>query len=202
MFDLFLLDENLPFTVALAVALFIGIIEVISLLIGGISSAFDGILPEKDIHVDIDGGFSITDFLCIGRIPLLMWLVVFLVSYGLCGILFQSFFHFDTYIAGFIIIPVALFPTRYISLLLHKILPQDFTTALHSDSFIGMKATIVVGTAHKGHPAQAKFKDMYDQTHYVMVEPENDSNFLQGEELILTAKKNSTVFFAVKFSNM
>lgn len=201
MFDIFLLNENLPFTVALAVALFIGIIEIISLLIGGISSAFDGILPEKDIHIDLDGGFSITDYLCIGKIPLLMWIVVFLVSYGLCGIIMQMFLNLNVYLAGFIMLPLSLFPTRYISLFLHKIMPQDFTTAIHSDNFVGMKATIVMGNSYVGHPAQAKFKDRYDQTHYVMVEPEYTIVvFTQGDEVILTSKKTNTLFTAVKYS--
>ena len=47
MFELFYLYENMPFTIALCVALLIGIVELFSLLLGGISNAFDGFLPEE-----------------------------------------------------------------------------------------------------------------------------------------------------------
>lgn len=154
MFDIFLLNENLPFTVALAVALFIGIIEIISLLVGGISSAFDGILPEKDIHVDLAGGFSITDYLCIGKIPLLMWIVVFLVSYGLSGVILQMMVHLNVYIAAIVALFISVFPTRYVSIFLHKIMPQDFTTAMHSDDFIGLSGVIIGGKAYKNYAAR------------------------------------------------
>ena len=195
--DMFLDPNNLPFTVALVVALSIGILELISLLLGGITDWFDAIIPEKEIG-DISG-FSVTDYLCIGRIPFLMWLVVFLTSYGLCGLFFQSLLNLNSLIAGIIILFVSVFPTRYISLILQRIIPKDETTALYSESFVGSVATIVVGEARKNFPAQAKFKDIHNQTQYVMVVPLLDDEIhVTGEQVILYELLESNTFTVIK----
>ena len=49
MFNLFLLTENIPFTIAIIVALLIGVLELINLLVGGITDAFDTLMPMKDL---------------------------------------------------------------------------------------------------------------------------------------------------------
>ena len=195
--DMFLDPNNLPFTVALIVALSIGILELISLMLGGITDWFDTIIPEKEIG-DISG-FSVMDYLCIGRIPFLMWLVVFLTSYGLCGLIFQSILNLNVFLAGFIVLFISVFPTRYTSLVLQKVIPQDETTALYSESFIGSVATIVVGEARKNFPAQAKFKDIHNQTQYVMVVPLLDDEIhVTGEQVILYELLGSNTFKAIK----
>ncbi len=171
------------------------------MILGGINNAFDGILPDKDIDLSTDiDGFSLTDYLCIGKIPLLMWLVVFLVSYGLSGIILQMIFHLNVYIAGIIVLFVSIIPTRYVSLFLHKIMPQDETTALSHDDFIGYTATIILGKSSKNHPAEASFIDKFNQKHYIMVEPENDDElYFQGDVVIITAKKSNSIFYVSKF---
>ena len=201
MFELFYLYENMPFTIALCVALLIGIVELFSLLLGGISNAFDGFLPDKDISLSTDiDGFSLTDYLCIGKIPLLMWLVVFLVSYGLSGIILQMIFHLNVYIAGIIVLFLSTIPTRYVSLFLHKVIPQDETDALSHNDFIGYSATIILGKSTKDHPAEAAFIDKFNQKHYIMVEPENDDElYFQGDVVIITAKKSNSIFYVSKF---
>ena len=191
----------MPFTIALCVALLIGIVELFSLLLGGISNAFDGFLPDKDISLSTDiDGFSLTDYLCIGKIPLLMWLVVFLVSYGLSGIILQMIFHLNVYIAGIIVLFVSIIPTRYVSLFLHKIMPQDETTALSHDDFIGYTATIILVKSAKNHSAEASFIDKFNQKHYIMVEPENENElYFQGDVVIITSKKSNSIFYVSKF---
>lgn len=184
MFDLFLHHQNMPFSIAIAVALLIGLVEIISLLLGGLVS-IDSIIPEKDIN-----GFSVVDYLCIGKIPLLMWLVVFLLSFGIIGIIFQSIFALNSTVAAIIVLFISAFPVRYISLLLQKIVPKDETTAIYDIDFIGYKAEIVLGTARRNYPAQAKFKDVHNQTHYVMVEPLSDTDeFVTGDTVVLYEKK-------------
>lgn len=196
MFDLILDPANLPFIIAITLAIAIGILELISLLVGGLTDWFDAILPDKDFG-DISG-FSVMDYLCIGRIPFLMWLVVFLMSYGICGLILQSLIGLNVLLAGIIVLFIAIFPTRYISLVLQKILPQDETTALYSDSFIGSEAVIVLGIAKVGYPAQAKFTDMHNQTHYVMVEPLNaNEEFSVGNTIVLYEQAGS-IFKAIK----
>ena len=53
---------------------------------------------------------------------------------------------------------------------------------------IGQPAKIILGIAQANSPAQAKVKDQFGQTHYVLVEPEQDESFQQGQIVILTRK--------------
>jgi hypothetical protein len=72
--------------------------------------------------------------------------------------------------------------------LISKIIPKDETTAIHSDELIGRTAQIILGQAKQNSPAQAKVKDQFGQTHYVLVEPELDIIFYQGQDVILTQR--------------
>ena len=53
---------------------------------------------------------------------------------------------------------------------------------------IGRTALIILGQAKINFPAQAKVKDQFGQMHYVMVEPEQDETFQQGQSVILTQR--------------
>ncbi len=64
---------------------------------------------------------------------------------------------------------------------------------MFESSFVGEEVEIVIGTSRSGFPAEAKFKDMYGQLHYIMVEPEDaEIEFKQGTKVVLTEKKGST----------
>lgn len=168
MYETLLSPYNMPFTTALVVACSIGIIELLSLLLGGFTDLLDGFLPDKDIS-----GGSFLDFLCIGRIPLLMWLVVYLFSYGIVGTIIQHFLHLNVILVGVVMVFLAVFPTRNISLFIEKIIPKDETTVVSEIDLVGYDVKIVVGKASVGKPAQGKLKDLHGQTHYIMVEPES-----------------------------
>ena len=83
--------------------------------------------------------------------------------------------------------------------MLQKIIPQDETTALYSESFVGSVATIVVGEARKNFPAQAKFKDIHNQTQYVMVVPLLDDEIhVTGEQVVLYELLENSTFKVIK----
>ncbi|MEL6964311.1 MAG: OB-fold-containig protein, partial [Pseudomonadota bacterium] len=68
-------------------------------------------------------------------------------------------------------------------------------------SFVGRVATITLGSARLGQPAQAKLQDQHGQTHYVMVEPDRqDITFEQGSRVLLVARARG-VFRAIKNKN-
>ena len=79
---------------------------------------------------------------------------------------------------------------RFSAMLIARILPQDETTAIYSDELIGRTATIILGDARPQYPAQAKVKDQHGLTHYILVEPEQDEIFSQGQSVVLTQKTN------------
>jgi hypothetical protein len=206
-------DQNLPFSVALAVMLCIALLEGIATLLGaGISGLLDNLIPDFDVDVDIDASETVTatplskllGWLRIGQVPALMLLVIFLTAFGLIGLGVQST---SQNVIGLLLpgwlasIPAVIFSmpiVRLLGSLLNKFMPKDETEAVSEDSFIGRIATITLGAATVGNPAQAKLKDLHGHTHYLMVEPDTQrEQFNQGDQ-VLILEKIGTVFRAIR----
>ncbi len=191
-------SANLPFTVALALMLLIALMEGVGTVLGaGFSTLLDALLPNIDLDVDgpeVESGTGLTRFLGwlrIGKVPFLVLLVVFLTAFGLAGLAIQAFVH---NVAGMLLPAwVAIFPATLIALPVVRltagavahIFPRDETEAVSSQSFIGRLATITVGTARPNSPAEAKLRDAYGQTHYVMVVPDQEEELPAGTEVLL-----------------
>ena len=99
MLSLMLASENLAFSIALVLMIMIAVLEGIAALLGvGMSSALESLLPESELsphtevgQVDADTALSrFLGWLRIGEVPLLMLLVVFLLCFGLLGLLLQG----------------------------------------------------------------------------------------------------------------
>lgn len=208
--------ENLPFTVALTVMLAIAILEGITTLLGmAVSGFFETLIPDIDFDIDADTGdihatsglTKLLGWLRIGKVPFLMLLIIFLTAFGLLGLLVQSTTHSMTGI----LMPawLAVFPTFVLSLpvvrmfggLLEKFMPQDETEAVSENSFIGRTATITLGTASAGSPAQAKLRDEFGQTHYLMVQPDVEGDVFETKEVVLIVKKAGSVYNVIKSTN-
>ena len=201
--DLLIHPSNIVFSVSLLLCLCIGVLELILLMFGGSSSFIDQFLPDSltDVdHADVsmdhaDNLFTqFLEWLYLGKVPLLVWLIIFLTVYSLTGLIIQDvFFNFtEHYLFAWVIAPSCLFLfiplVRVAAKLISKIIPKDETTAIHSDDLIGRTAKIILGEAKPNSPAQAKVKDQFGQMHYVLVEPELDVVFTQGQDVILTQR--------------
>jgi hypothetical protein len=213
MINFLLASQNMPFTVALAVMLIIAFLEGVTMLLGsGIFSFIDSLLPELDIDADMDspdfessGLFSkLLSWLRIGEVPAIMLLVIFLTAFGLIGLGLQSFAlrTLGSLLPGsFASIPAVLlgFPiVRLFGGLLGKLMPKDETEAVAETSFIGRIAVITLGNASPGNPAEAKLRDKFGQTHYVMVEPdESDERFENGTQVVLVSQQGA-IFKAIR----
>lgn len=203
----------MPFTVALAVMLIIAFLEGASTLLGaGIFSFIDSLLPDLDIDADMDGPdfessglFSkLLSWIRIGEVPVIMLLVIFLTAFGLIGLGLQSVAQktLGSLVPGsFAAIPAVLlgFPiVRLCGGILGKFMPKDETEAVAETSFIGRIAVITLGNASFGNPAEAKLRDKFGQTHYVMVEPdESDERFENGTQVVLVSQQGA-IFKAVR----
>lgn len=212
MWELFTHSSNIFFSVSLCLMLLLGMIELLMLIAGASSQGFlDQFIPDQlfeaqhpDLSLDTEHSYFIQllDWLYIGRIPVLVWLVIFLTTYGLSGLIFQKIYFelTHTYLAAWIVAPAILILcmpiVRCVSALIAKILPQDETTAIYSDELIGLHAEIILGEAKQHYPAQAKVKDQHGLTHYILVEPESDLIFLPGQQVVLT-QKTSRGFTAI-----
>ncbi|MEP0070146.1 YqiJ family protein [Pyruvatibacter sp.] len=223
-----------PFTSALVLMGLIALAEVIGAIFGIMPSAMlDNALPDFDTDIDIDldtefesgvgspldgdvpdatvgpttGPFTaILNWLCIGRVPILVLIVAFLSAFGITGWLVQGFA--TETIGTPLPISMALLPaiaaavpsTRWLGLAIAKVLPKEQTEALSSAGFVGKVATVVSGTARRGLPAEAKLTDSFGQVHYVRVEPDEDDEFEQGTEVLLVSRAGG-VFKGVRNTN-
>jgi len=212
MIDFFLLSANTPFVIALALMLAFTAIEIVSASMGmGLSELVDSLLPEFDADIDIDanadiapvGGptdslFKLLAWFRVGEVPVIMLLIVFLTGFGLSGIIVQFVmvsilgFTVPTLIAVPLALVAAIPTVRFCGGLLGKYMPKDETYAVSEDSFIGMIATITLGNAEIGKPAEAKVRDKHGQTHYIRVEPDKQTErFEQGEKGLVVSHNGS-----------
>ncbi len=192
MLDFFLAPENLPFSVALLVMLLIGLVEAIGLGAGA---------AHLDVHAD--GDTDLLGWLGLGEVPLLILIVVFLALFGMIGITIQQV---AAALAGVPMAPwnaaalafVASLPLLGVSArALARILPRDETTAVGLDNLLGKRATVTVGVARRGSPAQARVRDVHGQVHHVMMEPNGDQDAVAQGETVLLVRREGNLFIGL-----
>jgi hypothetical protein len=221
-------SQNLPFTVALALMVGIGLLEGVATLMGlGLSGVIDNLLPDVDVDLDVDAGVDVDAdvnvdahaahvdgatgglsrvlaWLHFGRVPALVLFVLFLLFFGISGLMLQYVLHA---VSGFLLPgAIATVPAFFLTIPLirtfggaiARLVPKDETTAVSRNSFVGRVAIVGAGPAKVGLPAQAKLKDEHGQTHYVLVEPDEEGEeFPAGTEVILIRQMGAR-FAAIK----
>jgi hypothetical protein len=194
--------ETWPFTVATFLLLLIAIVEGIAMVVGAsLSQSLQHLLPDPgDTHL---GPFDrALDWISFGRVPLLVWVVLFLASFALTGfalnLVVHELFGFwaPPLIASIAAFLIALPIVRLTAAGIARVIPRDETYAVSFDSLVGRIATIVTGTARVGYPAQAKVANEHGQMLYVMVEPEAEGMTFQSGERVLLNKHISGNRFA------
>jgi hypothetical protein len=205
MIEHFLADQNLPFAVALVLMLGLAAIEGVGMLMGVLlSNLVDSLLPDFDMDADSDLDAELHDpgvamsflgWLCIGRVPALIILIVFLTAFGISGMIMQSVIHsmVGGYLPAVAAAPLAFLAalpvTRGGGLLFARVMPKEETEAVSREAFVGETAVIIRGVATLGVPAEAKLIDRHGQNHYVLVEPdEENESFPTGTSVILTER--------------
>ena len=195
----FLAPHNMPFAAALVIMAILAVVQLIGIADFGDADADmdaggDGI-PEAGM---LDGLLTL---LGIGRVPLTIWLALFLFLFAAIGISIQELAQGMTgtplygWLAALIAGGAALPVTGTIARPLGRILPQDHTTAVSTDSLVGRRATISIGVARTASPARARVKDAHGQAHRVMVEPhEAASEFHEGDEVLLVRREGNTFY--------
>lgn len=208
MIEFLFASPNSFFAGALILMFLIALLEGVSTLLGaGISSLLEGLLPDFSPDIEIEASSSalskLLGWLNIGRVPILIVLICFLTAFGIVGYVIQYLFVQIT--GGFLFAGVAVLLALFLSLSfsrlfakgMEKIMPKDESSAVSEDHFIGLIAVITLGKAQKNSPAQARLKDTYGHSHYVMIEPEKEETFTQGEEVLITSRSTNG-FYAIK----
>jgi hypothetical protein len=209
-------DENLAFSVALALVTLLALLEGVGTLLGaGLSGLVDALLPDSlTTGLEVDGpdtgsmgGISgLLGWLYVGKVPFLVVLILLLTSFGIGGLLLQTLMARFTgallpgWIASAVALLAALPATRAGGRLVARLIPRDETQAVSEDSFVGRVAVLTLGAARPGYPAQARLRDAHGQSHYVMVEPDGDLELPAGSQ-VLIVKKKGHLFLAIRNPN-
>jgi hypothetical protein len=203
LFEFWLADENLPFAGAslLLIGLMILQLTGASDLAPDLDADMDG---DVDAHI-VGGGVAngLLSFLGLGRLPLMIWLALFVLLFAVIGYAGQQVIQGMTggllpaWIAGLLALGAALPATAIIARPLHRIMPRDQTTAVSIDSLVGRFAVLELGTAKPGSPARARVKDIFGHSHFVMVEPDNDGQMFSAGEKLLLVRREGDLFKAI-----
>ena len=192
--------HNMPFAAALVIMLILAIVQLIGIAHFG----------DADFDLDADGDGlpdagmfdGLLTLLGIGRVPLTIWLALFLFLFAGIGLSVQELATsltgspLDSWLAAVIAGVAALPVTGVFARPLGRILPKDHTTAVSTESLIGRRATITDGVARTGSPARARVKDVHGQTHYVMVEPHEASSEIHAGDEVLLVRREGGQFYA------
>ena len=187
---------NMPFVVALGLMLVLLVIQ----LLGFLDIDLD---LDTDADADIPAGpvEGLLTLLGLGRIPLTVWLVIFLLFFAGIGVSMQELAAdltgspLDAWLAALIAGAAAVPVTGILARPVGRILPQDETTAVSTETLLGRRARITEGVARSGSPARARVRDVHGHSHFVMVEPhETASEFHAGDEIILVRREDNTFF--------
>lgn len=203
--------QNILFVVAILVMLTIALIEGVGAMLGaGLSGFLDDLIPGTDLEFegpDLEAPGALArclSWMRIGKVPVLVLLVVFLLTFGVAGLMIQDLVQSITgallpgLVAVVVSFTVSLPIVRMTVEGLTQLIPSDETTAVHRQTLIGRTATITLGEAKAGYPTQAKVRDQYGKTHYLMVEPDTaDGTFSQGEEVLLV-KYDGVRFYGIR----
>lgn len=193
LWQLFIAPENRIFSIFITVCLFLLVLEMITLVFGLSSSALDGLVPDMDVDV-AHGNFLVTPsaWLSLGKVPFLLWLVIFFGGWGVVGLVMQATLDdiFGAYLLPVLAVPVAfvinLFVVHFICKLVNPIFSDKDNKVVSEDDFIGLEAEIVIGVAEKNKAAQARLIDSKGNAHYIMVEPlADDTRYVEGDKIIV-----------------
>ncbi|MGB0215911.1 MAG: OB-fold-containig protein [Alteromonas oceani] len=195
----FLLDDaNFWFSCALGIVIALFILEMVGMFFG--ISLLGLVDDQAALDADADTSSGFTEFgswLALDRVPLLVWLVLLLTTFGIAGLAlnFLSLTLLNTYFARWLITLLAvvagLFFTARFGTVIARLLPKQESSATTADELVGTVGHITVGVARQNSPAEGKFIDAHGQPHYLLVEPiEPDEQFSQGEKILLIQKRD------------
>lgn len=185
--------HNLPFAVALALMLLFAVAQAIGL---------GDLLGDGDVDADAGGGAlgGALSLLGIGRVPLMIWLTLFLLTFAALGVSLQQLAEgltggpLDPWLAALIAGGAAVPATALLTRPLARILPGDETSAVTLDALVGRRAVVQTGMARAGFAVRAKVLDRYGQAHFVMLEPHGPDEIGEGEQVLLVRREGERFF--------
>jgi Protein of unknown function (DUF1449) len=193
MSSLFTAPETVPFGVALGVMIALAVIEGLGLFTAMSPSQWlDNLVPDIDAPDGVEGALG---WLHLGRVPVLVLLILFLVGFALCGYAVQLIArgvlgaYLPAWLAALPALLMGLTTVRGLGALLAYIIPRDETSALNEEALVGRAGVVTQGTARRGHAAEVRVRDLHGRSHYLRVEPDVDGDEFAEGTAVLVVKK-------------
>lgn len=203
-----------PFVAAITLMLAIAVLEGVFTVLGfGFSSILETMIPDMDLP-DMDAGDighhgivgQTLGWIGFGKVPALIGLIVFVTTFGICGILVQR--TAETIILNPLPALIASVPalfaaipfTRWVNAILAAIIPKEVTTAVSTKTFIGRIANVTLGTATNELAAEATVKDEYGTTHNIFVKPLDEKESIASGSVVLLIKQLNENTFAAQIN--
>ena len=196
---------NMPFAAALVLMALLAIVQMLGL--------GDALSVDPDVDLDADSAISagpiegLATLLGIGRVPLTIWLALFLLLFSMVGVSLQSFAQaftgapFDRWLAAILAAVGAMPVTAALARPLGAIIPKDETSAVRLSSLVGRRAEITDGIARHDSPARARVRDVHGHSHYVMVQPHDADAELHAGEQVLLVRRDEGRFYATALAD-
>lgn len=170
--DSFIQPGTEVFWEAILVVAGLGLVELVSLLLGVSASGLldDGLgyHGPGDHDAGLLGGWM--SWLNAGGVPILVLAVILLSAFAVFGLVLQTLVAsiaapLPTLAAGSLALVSAVPATRWLSRGIARIMPRDETSAVSEASFIGLVGTVTIGPLDQGNPGVVRVKDQYDNIH-------------------------------------
>ncbi|HEX9996404.1 MAG TPA: OB-fold-containig protein [Abditibacterium sp.] len=207
MLELFQAPQNLPFVLALGLVVLLAVGQVLMLLVGGmVSVGGSGVDADFDVDAEIAPWSAALDWLGVGKLPFSILFSLWAMGFGLGGLMIQAIAKTQTgaflpaLMASGIAFLVSLPLVKIGGLILKPLIPRDETEAVSLETLVGREGEIVVGTARRGRPTQARVSDQWGTIHYVLVEPENDDESFAAGSKVLLLKRENPIFRVISGS--
>lgn len=161
-----------PFWVAVMVVAGLGLVELVSVLLGASASGLldDGLGHHgpADHEAGLLGGWM--SWLNAGGVPILVLAVILLSAFAAFGFAIQGVATnllrpLPFVAAGPLSLLLAVPVTRWLSRGVARIIPRDETAALSQAEFIGLVGTVTIGPLDQGNPGAIRVKDRHDNIH-------------------------------------
>lgn len=182
-----------PFWIALLTVAGLGIVELVSVLLGVSAS---GLLDDSFSHHapgDTEAGLlgSWMSWLNAGGVPLLALAVILLSAFSVTGFFIQGLASatligpLPVSVAMTGAIAAAIPATRSLSLAVAKIIPRDETNALEQADFLGLVGTVTIGPLDQGKPGTVRVKDRHDNIHFLRAQAASGHTIDTGAQVLI-----------------
>jgi hypothetical protein len=199
--DLLLAPDVRPFTVAAAIMVTLGGIELLTTLVGFSISELLG----KDLAVEADSDSGLGGmFLWVnaGRLPLLILIILALGVFSIAGFFLQGLAHgaglsVPASIAALAAAACSIPAIRVTSRGIASIIPRDETYAVDEADFVGHVAEVSIGPLDQGLPGRVRLKDVFGNWHSLVARASPDSAPLAVGASVLLVDRDAKSFIAI-----